>query len=358
MNISDENISKAIKWIISVSLFFLAIYFMHRLRSVLVPFAISVILAYMLNPVVLILEHRLSFSRGFASVSVVLIVVASVLGVALSVIPAFISQATSLNAQLTTYLQRNPASEASIFYSSFSLRDVLAYLPDIMPQIVDVILGTVNAVSGIFNAFIIVLYTTFLLIDYKRLAIGVKSLVPRRYMTPIQKVVADVRQSMQLYFRSQGTIAIIVGILLAVGFAIIDLPLGIVLGLAMGLLNMVPYLQLAAVPFAVLLAMSKALQDGTPFWFEIGLTMLVLVIVQIIQEAILNPRIMGRTYSMSPVAILLSISVWGSLLGLLGMILALPMTALVISYVRYFISNKEHYHAKYGQLLRKRHKQQ
>jgi predicted PurR-regulated permease PerM len=143
---------------------------------------------------------------------------------------------------------------------------------------------------------------------------------------------------MNRYFRGQAAVASIVGVLFATGFLIIGLPLGILLGLFIGLLNMVPYLQLIGLIPAFLLALIHALETGSSFWVILGLTGLIFVVVQIIQDAILVPRIMGRVTGLNPAMILLSLSIWGKLLGIFGLIIALPMTFLILAYYRRFLA--------------------
>lgn len=142
---------------------------------------------------------------------------------------------------------------------------------------------------------------------------------------------------MQVYFRSQAKIVLIVSILFAVGFKIIGLPLGIGLGLLIGLFNFVPYLQWLGVPLAAFLALLYSLETGSNFWVMMGLVLLVMGIVQLIQEVILTPKIMGSSMGLNPAIILLSLSIWGGLLGILGMVIALPMTSLMIAYYRRFV---------------------
>ncbi|MEJ2284947.1 MAG: AI-2E family transporter, partial [Desulfobacterales bacterium] len=114
-------------------------------------------------------------------------------------------------------------------------------------------------------------------------------------------------------------------------------PLGIVLGLFVGLLNMVPYLQIIGLIPAGLLAVMHAVQSGLNVWTVLALTGLVFVVVQVIQDVILVPRIMGKVTGLNPAMMMLSLSVWGKLLGLLGMIIALPVTYLLLVYYRRLI---------------------
>jgi predicted PurR-regulated permease PerM len=142
---------------------------------------------------------------------------------------------------------------------------------------------------------------------------------------------------MKVYFRAQTTIAMIVGVLMAIGFSIINLPMAITLGLFIGVLNIVPYLQVVGFIPAVFLSLLKAIENGQDF-FQVFLgVFIVIAIVQVIQETILIPRIMGKAYNMNPAIILLSLSIWGSIMGLLGMLLALPFTTLIISYYKQLV---------------------
>ena len=142
---------------------------------------------------------------------------------------------------------------------------------------------------------------------------------------------------MNRYFRGQALVAFSVGILFSIGFLIIDFPLAIGFGLFIGLLNMVPYLQLVALVPTVLLALLKAADTGDNFWWILCCALLVFCIVQVIQDAFIVPKVMGKITGLNPAIILLSLSVWGALMGIVGMIIALPFTSIILSYYKRFI---------------------
>lgn len=146
---------------------------------------------------------------------------------------------------------------------------------------------------------------------------------------------------MNRYFRGQALVAFCVGILFSIGFLIIDFPMAIALGLFIGALNMVPYLQIIGFLPTVILAILKAADTGENFWVILAGALVVFIVVQAIQDGFLVPRIMGKITGLNPAIILLSLSIWGSLLGMLGMIIALPLTTLMLSYYQRFIINKE-----------------
>ena len=136
-------------------------------------------------------------------------------------------------------------------------------------------------------------------------------------------------------------IALSVGVLLAIGFKIINFPLAVTLGLFIGVLNLIPYMQAIGIIPMILLSLLRSAETGENFWLIFGMAILVLGIVQCIQDLYLTPRIMGKAMGLNPAIILLSLSIWGSLMGMLGMIIALPLTTLMLSYYQRFIINKE-----------------
>ena len=166
-------------------------------------------------------------------------------------------------------------------------------------------------------------------------------MLPRRYQPFVNGLLDDVEISMNRYFRGQSLIALCVGVLFAIGFKIIGLPLGIALGLFIGVLNLVPYLQTIGIIPMVLLSLLKSAETGENFWLIFGLSLLVLCIVQAIQDLYLTPKIMGKAMGLNPAIILLSLSVWGSLLGFIGLIIALPLTTLCLSYYKRFVLSEE-----------------
>ena len=103
------------------------------------------------------------------------------------------------------------------------------------------------------------------------------------------------------------------------------------------MLNMVPYLQLISLPITALLCLVWTVSTGGDFWLIFWESMAVYVIVQCIQDLILTPKIMGKAMGLNPAIILLSLSIWGSLLGFMGLIIALPLTTLVLSYYNLYV---------------------
>ena len=138
---------------------------------------------------------------------------------------------------------------------------------NVLPQVWALLTQSVNIVVSVFTSFIILLYTFFILLDYEAIARGWIKLVPIKHREMTIRIVTDVQDGMNKYFRGQAFVAFCVGILFSIGFLIIDFPLAIGFGLFIGLLNMVPYLQLIAFIPTVLLALLKAADTGENFWW-------------------------------------------------------------------------------------------
>ena len=126
------------------------------------------------------------------------------------------------------------------------------------------------------------LYFIFILLDYEKIANGWIDLIPERYRPFLQGLAEDVEYSMNRYFRGQSLIALSVGILLAIGFKIINFPLAVTLGLFIGVLNLIPYMQAIGIIPMILLSLLRSAETGENFWLIFGLAILVLGIVQCI----------------------------------------------------------------------------
>ena len=195
-------------------------------------------------------------------------------------------------------------------------------------------------IIGAVSWLIVILYVLFIMLDYERIMLSFKQLIPFPHRRQIFQIGRDIEHAMNRYFRGQFFISMIVGVLFAIGFLIIGLPMGVVLGLFIGCLNMVPYLQLISLPITALLCLVCTVSNGVDFWVIFWESMAVYVIVQCIQDLLLTPRIMGKAMGLNPAIILLSLSVWGALLGFLGLIIALPLTTLLLSYYNIYVIDR------------------
>jgi predicted PurR-regulated permease PerM len=271
-------------------------------------------------------------------------------------VPPIIEETGKLKEVLTAYFIEGskqaaiPGTVANFFKEHVNMLEIKDALSEehlaqtiqhLLPKAWNIFTQSVNVMVSIFATFIVLLYTFFILMDYEAIASGWTGLVPGKYREMTVRIVNDVKDSMNRYFRGQALVAFLVGILFSIGFLIIDFPLAVGFGLFIGLLNMVPYLQLVALAPTVLLALLKAADTGENFWWILSMALLVFCIVQIIQDALIVPKVMGKITGLNPAIILLSLSIWGALMGVVGMIIALPCTSIMLSYYKRYIKKRE-----------------
>jgi predicted PurR-regulated permease PerM len=344
---------------IAVALLWGLIWLLGYLSDVLIPFAVALILAYMINPMVNVIQkkipHRLA--AVFMSLSIVIALAVFLVWLIIPMIITEIKHTGQLlsnlvnNADLAQHAaKRLPPDLWQAIKDYASRQEVQQFFKTenfwkiaemaarkVLPGVWGLITGTASFIMGLVGLAVIGLYLVFLLLDYEKVFQEWKELLPPSHRETIMGFVSDFESAMNRYFRGQAVVASIVGGLFATGFLLIGLPMGILLGLFIGLLNMVPYLQIIGLIPAILLALVYALETGTSFLVILGLTGLVFIVVQIIQDAILVPKIMGRVTGLNPAMILLSLSIWGKLLGIFGLLIALPLTFLLLAYYRQFI---------------------
>ena len=333
----------------------IAIYLINRLSAVLLPFVVGWFIAYMIYPIVIFFEKKCHLKNRILSIIVTLIVLIVVIsGIIQMIIPPMIEQAARLKYIVVDFIASNqnllPTDiEQYIrdFLASKDFQNILEGVDfmDIFQKVfssfANILSGTFGVIVSIVSGFIVLLYLFFILLDYESYTENWKKFVPVKQREKATTLFHDVARKMNAYFRGQSLIALCVGILFSIGFTIIDLPMAIALGLFIGLLNLVPYLQTIGFIPATILALLKAADTGQNFWIIMLLVLLVFAVVQSIQDLILTPKIMGSMMGLNPAAILLSLSIWGSLLGFIGLIIALPLTTIIIMYYQDYIVRDE-----------------
>lgn len=332
------------------------VFLLNSLKGVLLPFLVACLIAYMLEPIV-IRNMKWTHSKSrFIPVVLTLLETCIVIAVFCVIfIPYLVSETT----EMTTMIRDYATKQIQIPYISAQIHEFLRdYLdPNEIAKLLSrdewtsLIKSTLSSswsfvssslafILGLLSWLIVILYVIFIMLDYERIMLSFRQLVPMRHKERTYRVATDIKNAMNRYFRGQFLIAFLVGILFAIGFLIIGLPMGVILGLFIGMLNMVPYLQLISLPITAVLCIVCTASTGVDFWVIFWESMAVYIVVQCIQDLYLTPRIMGKAMGLNPAIILLSLSVWGSLLGFMGLIIALPLTTLLLSYYDQYVVNQ------------------
>ena len=329
------------------------------LSDVLLPFVIGLVVAYFLDPVTNRVQHVIK-PRVLAALFTLVSITLAVFLVVRLIVPIVGNELADMGrtvSKMATDTELAQAAKARLPENVWEevneivkRDDVKRYLTSdgavqmakdtakkLSPGVWSVLSGAANVLTFITGLLVIMLYVVFLLIDYHNMATRWRDYLPPGMRDDVSGFVGEFIQATNRYFRSQALVACCVAVLFSIGFSIIGLPLAILMGIFIGLLNMVPYLQILGIIPCLLLAGLKALEQGDSFLGGLGIVMLVFGVVQVIQETVLVPRIQGKAMGLSPAIILLSLSVWGKLLGFLGLILALPLTCLGLTYYRRYL---------------------
>ena len=337
--------------IVLVAFIAVAAYFvLNSLSGVLLPFAIAWLLAYMLNPLVNFVQNRMRVKyRSLAIVLAMVFVIGVMYGLFMLVVPSMFGELYALKDITVSFLGKNindgsiPAPIMELFRdmsSQYGFAELLQSQSDLglvemlVKRLQVLLLGTVDILGQVLTVSLILLYLFFILFDFERVSKGWRPYVSKKWRGVVTKLWSDMVYGMNQYFRGQVLVAFCVGVLFSIGFLIIDFPAAIAFGMFIGMLNLVPYLQVVSLLPMALLAMLKAANTDAGFWPIMLGAMAVMLVVQLIQDLFLVPKIMGKRMNLHPAVILLSLSIWGHLLGVLGMIVALPLTTLLLAYLR------------------------
>jgi predicted PurR-regulated permease PerM len=351
----EITFDKFIRWT-GITLIVLGVlYVTNYLSSVLLPFFIAWFFAYLLYPMVKFIENKLHVKvRALSIIIAMLLAIGVIGGVIWLIIPPMIDQLDKLGEVLTRWLHQTTHTnnltavikewlqdnqvQIERFLKSKDFSDAVKTT---MPKVFSVVGQTANILISIVASMITLLYMFFILLDYETLTANWIRIFPKKSRPFWQELMKDVERELNNYIRGQGMVALCMGIMFCIGFTIIGFPMAIGLGILIGIMDLVPYLHTFALIPTAFLAMLKAADTGQNFWIVFGLAFLVFCVVQILTDMVVTPKIMGKAMGLNPAILLLSLSVWGALLGFLGLIVALPLTTLLIAYWQRYVTREK-----------------
>lgn len=328
---------------------------MNYLSGVLLPFFVAWLFAYLLYPIVRFVQYRMKVKIRALAIVVTLVFVIGLISLMLwFIIPPMIEQFQKLGDVMSRWVQQtthtnNVSALIRDFLSDhrteierfFKSKDFSDAMRTAMPRLFEFVGQTANVVLSIIASMITLLYMFFILLDYEFLTTNWVRIFPEKHRSFWHLLMKDVERELNKYIRGQGLVALCMGIMFCIGFTIMDFPMAIGLGILIGIMDLVPYLHTFALIPTAFLAMLKAADTGQNFWAVFGLALGLFCIVQLITEAIVIPRIMGKAMGLNPAILLLSLSVWGALLGFVGLIIALPLTTLIIAYWQRYVTKEK-----------------
>ena len=360
--IKHWNLDKVMHFLKILVLFTVGMLLIYYLRGVLFPFFAAFLIAYIVDPIVNRLQKKVKH-RIIAVIIVLLVAGLAIAGALRLFIPLVIGEVQNLGVLIAKVFNDSEWAarieklmpgglyetiQSLISWEQLSAsmqhldfwREVQNIAGKVLPGAWGVLSYTGTIVLWFSGAAVIFMYLVFIMLDMPKLRRGLYSLVPERFQDNAISFARETDRFMGTYFRAQSLVALTVGTLYAIGFGIMGLPMGVAFGLFSGALNMIPYLQLTTIPLALVLAVVHALNTGMPFWEVALIICSIYLVVQVIQDFFLVPHIVGGSMNLPPVGILLSLSIWGKLLGFLGLLVAIPFTCLCLVYLQKLPKNR------------------
>lgn len=343
---------KAIRFLLGAAIVVGIVWLVNRLSNVLLPFFLACLISYILEPLVEFGLKHLHLRWRIVSIFVTLISVAALLfGLAYLFLPSIMKEIHQMGVMINDYSRRGdtlPFIPKEIhdylvnYFNESTMKELLEgqHFETLLNKGTSLISASVEFLLHTLEWFLTFIYVIFILLDYKPLMRGFALLVPPKYRPIAYKVGNDIKVSMNRYFRGQAVLALCAAVFYCIGFSIVGIPLAIVLGILVGVLYMIPYFQYITVIPVAFVCLISSMGGEVTFWAEFSKCLLVYVVSQCICDYMLTPKIMGKAMGLNPAIILLSLSVWGTLLGLIGMIIALPLTTLLLAYYEEYVINR------------------
>ena len=351
----EITFDRFIRWASAGALVLAVLFMVNWLSGVLLPFFIAWLFAYLLYPVVKFIQYRMHVRVRALAIIIAMLGVLGVVGLMVYfIIPPMIDQFQKLYGILMHWLHQTAHTndlgslvrrwiednqdEVERFFKSSDFKETLRTT---MPKLFAVIGQTANIVMSVVASCITLLYMFFILLDYEYLTTNWIRIFPKKNRPFWRELAGDVERELNNYIRGQSLVALCMGIMFCVGFSLMDFPMAIGLGILIGVLDLVPYLHTFALIPTAFLAMLKAADTGQNFWMVFGMAFGLFCLVQIITDMVVTPKIMGKAMGLNPAILLLALSVWGTLLGFIGLIIALPLTTLLMAYYQRYVT-KDH----------------
>ncbi len=349
----EITFDRFIRGTLFVALLALFVAGINWLSAVLLPFFAAWAIAWILAPVVNFLYVRCYIRPRFLAVILTLIgATAIAVGALWLIVPPFLDGILHIKDALLRYLQNDSGHvvlpnwmqnllqewlDSLQLENKLKQGNVLQLLRSSLPHVWNVVQSTANVVISLASSAFALLYLVLLLADYDHYATVWLKYVPRSQRAFLEKLSNDVAHNMRGYFRGQVLVAISNGVMFSIGFWLIGLPMPVGMGIFVGVLSFIPYIQVLGILPAALLSLLQMADTGSSFWGMMALVFLVYVVVQVLQDTIFTPRIMGQIMGLSPAVVLLSLSVWGYIAGIIGLMVALPLTTLMLAYYQRYI---------------------
>ncbi|NLE30057.1 MAG: AI-2E family transporter [Phycisphaerae bacterium] len=315
-------------------------FFLWRLEHILSPVLLSLTIAYILDPAVGWFERK-GLPRLFIVIMVFLLLIASVVGVFIIVVPQLVYQIQDF----LRWISERPADIHRILYQRLEPEqaeklsrqiqsNLSSYSGKMVQYLFDYFTKILTSAFTIINLGILIpIYIFFFLWRFDRITETVRRFLPKKYKARLLGVLGPINDIMAHFFRGRLLVCLAVGLICAIGFQIVGVPFAWPLGLAMGVLNFVPFLApFVGLPFVVIISYVDSGGFRQPIWATV-----VFSIAQFVDGWILTPFVQGKSIGLHPITTIIVLLIGSELAGLFGLLLAIPAAAAVKILFREFV---------------------
>ncbi|MCK0137804.1 AI-2E family transporter [Aliiroseovarius sp. F47248L] len=326
-------------WSVTIAVLAFALWY---LGDVIMPFILGGAIAYFLDPVADRLEAA-GLSRVAATAIISILAILCFVIAFLMVVPTLVSQsialadaAPKLLKQLESFLTENIPS---LMDEDSTLRQSLGSLGQAIKERGGELVGTVvSSAMGVINIVILLVVTPvvafYMLLDWDRMVAKIDSLLPLDHRPAIRQIATNIDRTLASFVRGQGTVCLVLGTYYAVALMAVGLQFGMVVGFIAGLITFIPYV---GAIIGGTLAIGLGLFQFWGEWWHLGAVAGIFIFGQFFEGNILTPKLVGSSVGLHPVWLLLALSVFGSLFGFVGMLVAVPVAASMGVVARFFI---------------------
>jgi predicted PurR-regulated permease PerM len=324
-------------WGIAAAVFFVLLYL---LADVMLPFVLGAAIAYLLDPIADWLQRR-GLSRAASTSLITVLALLAVIFLLLLVIPTLVEQTVALF-QFMPELVRNVQDWLTTRFPDLlnadsqlrqSLQDFAAMLQAKGAEFVETILSSAMSLVNVVVLIVIVPVVTFyLLLDWDRMVGRIDALLPRDHAPTVRHLASEIDRTLSSFVRGQGVVCLILGTYYALALALVGLQFGLVVGFVAGALTFIPYV--GALVGGVL-AIGLALFQFWGDWWWIVAVWAIFQSGQFVEGNILTPNLVGSSVGLHPVWLIFALSAFGALFGFVGLLVAVPVAAIIGVLVRF-----------------------
>ncbi|MDR3470993.1 MAG: AI-2E family transporter [Devosia sp.] len=324
--------------LIWIGLAVVGLFLIWTFRGILLPFVIGLALAYILNPVVGIVQ-RTGLNRPLSTAVVLLFVLAVVVGIMVVVLPLVTQQSIGLVFRLPGYIndlrtlanQWVPALNESlgadrVAQFETSLTDWLNNLPALTATVTGYVAQSGLTFISVLTIIIVAPVVAFyLLLDWDGMVEGIDRLLPLEHKQEVREILNDIDRSMSGVVRGQGSVVLVLASYYATALSVSGISFGLAIGLMTGLIGFIPYVGFLT---GFTLSMVIATVQFWPNWPPIVGVLAIFLCGQFLEGNVLYPKLVGSSIGINPVWLMFSLFAFASLFGFVGLLLAVPLSAI------------------------------